>query len=127
MEADPPGIVVFECETADHAFQELHTLARNQNVAFGGHRCASWRLQSTLRRHAPSTDPDLWDIDGMLNHFWVRLRSVGEKLPFPRSDRRAMLEYARHYGLPSPLIDFSQSPYVALFFALNGVRPQNAE
>jgi hypothetical protein len=31
------------------------------------------------------------------------------------------LEHARHHGVPAPLIDFSWSPYVALFFAYDGV------
>jgi hypothetical protein len=57
----------------------------------------------------------------MLSHFMSGLASVGQ-LP-PRSmDRRARLEFGRHYGVPSPLIDFTWSPYVALFFAFNGVR-----
>jgi FRG domain len=42
-------------------------------------------------------------------------------------DRRGRLEFARHYGVPSPLIDFSLSPYVALFFAFNGVKPLEAK
>ena len=37
--------------------------------------------------------------------------------------RRTKLEYTRHYGLPSPLIDFSRSPYIALWMAINGMRP----
>ena len=105
---DRSGIVVVESETAEEAFQKLEQLARNQNVVFRGHRCACWRLDSTFRRQWAS-DPELWDLDEMLKHFWARLRSVGVELPFERSDRRAMLEYARHYGLPSPLEQFRPS------------------
>jgi hypothetical protein len=53
--------------------------------------------------------------------------SISCPLPFDKRDRRGRLELARHYGVPSPLIDFSLSPYVALFFAFNGVRPLEAQ
>jgi len=32
------------------------------------------------------------------------------------------MELARHHGVPAPLLDFSWSPYIALFFAFNRVR-----
>ena len=59
----------------------------------------------------------------MISHFLVELKSIGITPPFAMDDRRARLEFARHYGVPSPLIDFSFSPYVALFFAFDTVRP----
>jgi len=66
-------------------------------------------------------------IDAMIDHFIVNLKSIGLTLPFEAHDRRARLEFARHYGVPSPLIDFTHSFYVALFFAFNGVRPTIAK
>lgn len=58
----------------------------------------------------------------MLDEFYVRLASIG-KLPGHRMNPRSRLEYARHHGVPSPLIDFSYSPYIALWMAFNGIRP----
>jgi hypothetical protein len=66
-------------------------------------------------------------IDIMINDFLASLASIGIQTPFNTTNRRARLEFARHYGVPSPLIDFSLSPYVALFFAFNGVRPSEAK
>ena len=61
----------------------------------------------------------------MLQHFLVNLQLVNYSLPFTEDNRRARLEFGRHYGIPSPLIDFSYSPYVATFFAFNGARPDD--
>jgi FRG domain len=87
---------------------------------------------STLARYT-SIPHRSWDthIDEMLSHFLVKALSIGT-IPFPPNDRRSRLEYGRHYGVPSPLIDFSLSPYVALYFAFGGIQyrhgtaPKNA-
>jgi hypothetical protein len=63
----------------------------------------------------------------MLRHFLGNLQLVNHSLPFTEDNRRARLEFGRHYGIPSPLIDFSYSPYVATFFAFNGVRPYDVD
>ena len=62
----------------------------------------------------------------MIDHFIVKLASIGIPLPFDKHDRRGRLEFARHYGVPSPLIDFSYSPYVALFFAFKSLTRNSA-
>ena len=114
--------------TPDRAFQILEQLAKG-NTCFRGHSDARWRLESTLARHrkAPPTPRTTHEIDEMIDHFIVNLALIGLPLPFDKRDRRGRLEFARHYGVPSPLIDFSLSPYVALFFAFNGVRPLEAK
>jgi FRG domain len=116
--------------TAAGALSILEDLGRRSGAfLFRGHRDAKWRVESTLNRHrAFVSSPTLgYDIDEMISHFIVRLKSIGVAPPFNSDDRRARLEYARHYGVPSPLIDFSFSPYVALFFAFNAVRPLDAK
>ena len=37
------------------------------------------------------------------------------------------LEYARHHDLVAPLLDFSWFPFVALFFAFDGVRERHKQ
>jgi hypothetical protein len=106
------------------AFGTLEDLASKEGVIFRGHSDASWRLCSTLSRFT-SIPHEGWDtlIDDLLTHFLEGLASVGQ-LPttIDWKDRRSRLEYGRHYGVPSPLIDFTYSPYVATFFAFNGTR-----
>lgn len=37
------------------------------------------------------------------------------------------LAYLRHHGFPSPLLDWTESPYIAAFFAFNGARDDTGE
>ncbi len=118
------SIKVLRPTSLDCALAVLNELAlKKEDIVFKGLSDPSWRICSTLSRYSV-VPHESWDphIDEMLSHFLTNLRSIGEFLPEIARDRRARLEYGRHYGVPSPLIDFSLSPYVALFFAFNGTR-----
>jgi hypothetical protein len=121
-------IKVHKVRSAEGAFDLLERISSNGHVRFRGHRDAKWRVESTLARHfgAPFGGMTALQIHEMIDHFLVNLTSIGIPLPFDKRNSRARLEFARHYGVPSPLIDFTLSPYVALFFAFNGVRPSEA-
>jgi hypothetical protein len=121
-------IKICRVRTVAGALSILEALSR-RNVRFRGQRDARWKLESTLARHfiSPPSNRTSLEIDGMIDQFIVNLKSIGVDFPFEINDRRARLEFARHYGVPSPLIDFSHSPYVALFFAFDGVRPHTAK
>src|SRR5271165_4945325 len=109
-------IKTLTARTASDAFNMLETIALSgQASVFRGHRDSAWRLESTIARHrgVPFSPYMALDLDGMILHFIVRLRSMNIELPFDVDNRRARLEFARHYGLPSPLIDFTMSSYVA--------------
>lgn len=109
--------------TAKEILELLSTLATCKlDFVFRGHHSESYRLQSTLHRFLGRTIVDDKDklYDRMLHKFETGLARIG-KLPTEIKTRQDRLEYARHYDLPSPCIDFSYSPYIALYFALNGL------
>jgi len=43
---------------------------------------------------------------------------------FPGGEHFEYVAYLRHHGFPSPLLDWSQSPYVAAFFAFRNADPK---
>jgi FRG domain len=124
-------VEIIRTSTPSRFFGALNKLwSSNRNIVFRGHRYSKWRLASTLARHRPtaSYSPVIGqEVEEMLRHFLINLKTTGRDPPYNRDGRRARLEFGRHYGVPSPLIDFSRSPYVAAFFAFAGVRPHEAK
>ena len=93
----------------------------------------TYRLQTTLERYwpiPPTADGPLasYPVDKFTRQYRDGLARAGLN-PLGASDAWLdWLEHARHHGAPSQLLDFSWSPYVALFFAFNGVRnPQRGQ
>jgi hypothetical protein len=122
-------IKVVSTKSTKGLFDVLEDLRVSGPVVFRGHGKTHYRIGSTLSRHhkAPYNPRTGWQVDEMLQQFLGNLQLVDHRLPFTEDNRRARLEFGRHYGVPSPLIDFSYSPYVATFFAFNGVRPYDAK
>lgn len=103
---------------------------------FRGQSRASWSLKSTLDRY--KEQPVKFDAyTSYLSRVKPAIESFTErKFTFERDNAdtqqiTAMLReggfvegqyefmaYLRHHGFPSPLLDWSKSPYVALFFAV---------
>lgn len=111
----------------DNALSYLESLSVNnpQIMVFRGHQNSKWRLQTTLNRFKSvimtrNNEPYDAQISGILEQFKGNLSRLGD-LPFSNNSRIDWLEFAQHHGVPTPLLDFTYSPYVALFFAFNGI------
>ena len=121
-----PDIKTIDCATAADAFNVLLDLAQNDQheMFFRGLGTDSHDISSTYSRY--TTNPhNVLSLEEMVDHFVNSVTSTGKELPFGKGDKRGKLEYARHYGLPSPLIDWSFSPYVSMYFAFSGVNARD--
>lgn len=120
------------------AIESDKTYRRKNIVLFRGQQSAKWRLETTLERKtekafsvsqylskATSLVHELeaytgkkWDIPEMT----LIQKEIGDKqgdLFGPYLPHYNYLVYLRHHGYPSPLLDWSESPYIAAYLAMS--------
>ena len=107
-------------------------------VLFRGHSRASWSLETTLERFG-KRDLSVNEYVRYLSRVKPSIESYTERkflfnwhnepdpaYAFPLSQQRFLvgqyefMVYLRHHGFPTPLLDWSRSLYVALYFACSG-------
>jgi hypothetical protein len=103
------------------AFLEYITRAPYSNWAFRGERDERWPLYSSLSRYFQNfrVTPAAWPEQErrILRIFKRKAHQFVEKPPDADDDFQ-WLALMQHHGAPTRLIDFTWSPYVAAFFAL---------
>lgn len=106
-------------------------------ILYRGHADSNWKLETTLERHSKS----LWkvedyvklalrcapEIESFTNRRWdlMEIAQVESEIKkhidgiFAHIPEMDFLIYLRHHSFPSPLLDWTFSPYIAAFFALS--------
>lgn len=134
----------FEEELKAIRNSEIPTICHD-DVLYRGLPDSEWQLETTLERagkkgcaflkyfelmlrvqpHIESFTSRKWllekhpDVQALLRNY----NSISWR-HFPDPETYSYMLYLRHHGFPSPLLDWSQSPYVAAYFAFRSqVRP----
>jgi hypothetical protein len=110
--------------SAEELLTELNGLPNH--YIYRGHADADWQLESSLERVVG----DAWSAvsarmfeDYALGLFESKFHLYDRENIQPAS-KLAWLSIMQHYGVPTRLLDFTASPYVALYFALEGYSPR---
>jgi hypothetical protein len=77
---------------------------------YRGHWNSSWSLQASVHRTPGNRENE----EAMLARFRQEAAALGQPYSF---DDWGWITFAQHHGLPTRLLDWSQTPLVALYFA----------
>ena len=98
-------------------FHHENALRQNHNYIFRGHASENWKLESTLKRKMNETGNENIG-EKTLDNF--KKHCLGRRGHNPsRLSENEWWALGQHFGLNTPLLDWSDSPYVAAFFAFN--------
>ncbi|MEG8015260.1 FRG domain-containing protein [Sphingomonas sp. 22R3R2A-7] len=93
-----------------------HNLAKGEMV-YRGQAGHDWHLSSTLARLFDGGSVPQEHQDNLLAQFRLAMRGRG--LDCSKLEDEELWAFGQHHGLRTPLIDWTKSPYVALFFAFD--------
>jgi len=103
-----------------------HLLSYKSHWMFRGHASENWVLESTLERMLKPIgwDPEVAKIteEYCLFEFKARAHHYVAQEDLPRT-KLGWLSLMQHHGVSTRLLDFTEFPFVALFFAFDGVQP----
>lgn len=97
------------------------------DLVYRGHAGHDWQLSSTLGRLFDGGDIPSDKRAKLLRQFKLSMRGRGYDLA-PLQTEEEIWAVGQHHGLNTPLLDWTRSPFVALFFAFSSYENQdNAE
>jgi hypothetical protein len=126
----------FEKVAKNRLLRETNTMLGGW-VFYRGHSNATWHLETTLER-AVGQNLSVRNYYAMIQRIHPKIETFTDQkweIPSYEDFDRALREhptrinkppyiymtYLRHFGFPSPLLDWSVSPYVAAYFAFRDV------
>lgn len=99
---------------------------QDDEVLFRGQRNGSWGLTPSIGRLSNNGTYKREVADQQIEYFKYSIRGR-TKIPVSQLADEDVWALGQHYGLWTPLLDWSRSPFVAMFFAMSEQDPENEE
>jgi len=102
----------------------LESLSQTRRWIFRGQRCASWELKTSLQRHVPQNSDLEAAEQKLFGEFKRRAHTYLAQQLIPKDNdddgegEGEWLSLMQHFGAPTRLLDMTNSPYVATYFAV---------
>jgi hypothetical protein len=118
-------IVDTVCSIKDFAALMVEATRGGNRRWFRGTRDCAYQLLPSLYRH-----PKVKGADHLIGLEWELLSEFRHEAPPFASrlppEQLELLFLMQHYGIPTRLLDWSENPFIALFFALENARQERA-
>jgi FRG domain len=102
------------------AAREVIPLFDNDTAWWRGHGNADWPLHPQVFRRDPEhPESRLYKEAALIGHFVSRAPTRSHRLCPTVDDYFGWLFLAQHYGLPTRLLDWSENPLIAVYFAVS--------
>ena len=115
-------ISVIKCKSWNGFIDLLHNenaLKRNHGYFYRGQASENWKLEPTLKRNVKSKNLENIKTKTLST---FKKHCLGRRGHNPANlNENEWWAVGQHFGLNTPLLDWTESPYVAAFFAFNNV------